>query len=196
MILDKRCFKIDKANAMAMISGYVNNQKKKHQAIWCDVNRKPFPMLITLNRTATKFPMSRIGNSLNTDKYSIDLKYIAILDSEYSIRNDMKLWEKICTNGLFDIWDPYAPYRRFAESKADERQYRIQLLRVWETENKFIDSDIRHANDRIDHINKENRGVSLKSPVISDDEFKNIKTLLAESIESFRTPSFYFSRKY
>jgi hypothetical protein len=196
MILDKRSFKIDKANAMAMISGYVNNNEKTHQAIWCDVIRKPFPMLITLNRTTTKFPMSRVGNSLNTDNYSIPLKYIAIFDSEYSIRNDMKLWEKICTNGLFDIWDPYAPYRRFAESKADEKQYRIQIIRVWEIENQFYDSDIRHASDRIDHISKENRTVSLKSPVINDEEFKNIKMLLAESIAPFRTQNFYFSRKY
>lgn len=196
MILDKRCFKIDKTNARAMISGYVNNNKKIYQAIWCDVIKKPFPMLITLNRTKTKFPMSRIGESLNTDSYSIPLKYIAEFDDEYFIRNDPKLWEKICMNGLFDVWDPEAPHRRFAESKADEKEYRIQILRISEIDNQFHDSDIRHATDRIDHINIENRMVSSKSPVISNEEFKNIKTLLLESIEPFRTPNPYRSRKY
>jgi hypothetical protein len=194
MIVDRWCFKIDRTNAKAMISGFVNNNRRMHQAIWCDVMRKPFPMLITLNRSITRFPMSRIGYNLSSETYHIPLKYIAIMDSEYHIRNDMKLWEKICTNGLFDVWDPYAPYTRFSESKSDEKQYRIQLLRIYEIEEEFHHSDIRHVNNRIDHIRKENRAVTLKAPVIHDEEFGGIRSLLVGSIAAFMAPHVSFRR--
>ena len=46
MKIDKRCFKIDKTNAKAMIEGYTLGGKLIRQAIWCDVFSKPFPMLM------------------------------------------------------------------------------------------------------------------------------------------------------
>jgi hypothetical protein len=59
IVLNRRCFKIDKTNAKAMIAGFIKNSRLIHQAIYCDVVKKPFPMLITLNRRPTKFEMSK-----------------------------------------------------------------------------------------------------------------------------------------
>ena len=100
--LDDRCFKIDKTNAKAMINGYLRNGVLIRQAIWCAVKDAPFPMLITLNRTRTKFQMSRIGENLLSDDYIIPYKYIADVDpdDEYFIRNDPRLWATVCNNGL------------------------------------------------------------------------------------------------
>jgi hypothetical protein len=109
MEVDQRCFKIDRPNAMAMISGFYKNGKLHQQSIWLDVTAKPFPMLISLNRRPTRFRLSELGRHHNPEEFSIPYRYIAMLDSEYYIKNDIRLWEKICSNGLFDIWDPISP---------------------------------------------------------------------------------------
>ena len=190
------CLKIDKTNAKAMIEGFIKNNIRIHQSIWCAVMNRKFPMLITLNKLRTKFPMSRIGEALNSDNFEIPHKYVARLDSEYFIRNEMKLWEKICTNGLFDVWDPYAPYKRFEDAKSAPSNFRIQLLRLFEINEEFQDEEIRMVNDRIDHLIPHHREVSIKGPVIQDEEFSNIKNKLKESLEGFQIKHYYLSKYY
>ena len=41
IVLNRRCFKIDKTNAKAMIAGFIKNSRLIHQAIYCDVVKKP-----------------------------------------------------------------------------------------------------------------------------------------------------------
>ena len=91
--VNKRCFKIDKHNAKAMLAGYPFNGNHFYQAIYCDVQEKPFPMLITLNKTKTNFTPSSLGESLVPDDYKIPLKFVAFLDSEYFIVNNIDLWK-------------------------------------------------------------------------------------------------------
>ncbi|MFH1718889.1 MAG: hypothetical protein ABIF19_16155 [Planctomycetota bacterium] len=186
--LNKRCFKIDKTNAKAMIDGYLKNGALIRQAIWCAVKDALFPMLITLNRTRTKFRMSSIGESLRSDDYLIPYKYVADLDSEYPIKNDHRLWETVCSNGLFDVWVPDAPYERFADAKSDRAKFRIQLIRVWQIREEFAEDEIIHASDRIDHLNSScDRMVTPIKPVICDGEFERIKALLISSVKDFGT---------
>lgn len=145
-------------------------------------------MLITLNRTRTKFRMSSIGKSISSDYYSILYKYVADLDSEYFIKNDHKLWEIVCNNGLFDVWVPESPYKRFADAKPDRRKFRIQLIRIWQIKEEFTEDEIIPVSDRIDHLSSSaDRIVTPDKPVITDDEFKKIKSLLISSLKDFRT---------
>ncbi|HON91869.1 MAG TPA: hypothetical protein PLT20_02705 [Sedimentisphaerales bacterium] len=186
--LDDRCFKIDKTNAKAMINGYLRNGVLIRQAIWCAVKDAPFPMLITLNRTRTKFQMSRIGENLLSDDYIIPYKYIADVDpdDEYFIRNDPRLWATVCNNGLFDIWMPEAPYKRFADAKSDPTKFRIQLIRIWQIQEEFAEHQIRFG-DHFDHLISCNKNVTPDQPVITDTEFRRIRTLLISSVKDFRT---------
>jgi 5-methylcytosine-specific restriction protein A len=186
MKIDKRCFKIDKPNALAMIGGFGAVGHIRHQTIWVDVMKKPFPMLITLNRSPTHFQLSERGRSLHPDKYLMPLRYIAELDSEYFVRNDMELWKTICTNGLFNIWDPIAPYNRLAESRTDPSRFRIQLLRIYEIKEDFSSDDIVAVSSRIDHLVAPNPEVTIKNPVVNEEEFHHIKTLLIESVSKYR----------
>jgi hypothetical protein len=185
MEVDRRCFKIDRPNAMAMISGFFKDGKLHRQSIWLDVITKPFPMLISLNRSPTPFHLSELGRRLNPEEFLIPYKYVAMLDSEYHVTNDMRLWEKICSNSLFDIWDPFSPYRRFAESKSDPSRFRIQILRIYEINEEFQPNQIVPVSSRIDHLITPRRTFTIKAPVIPDREFYSIKVLLEESIVGF-----------
>jgi len=188
IILHKRCFKIDKTNAKAMIEGYSKNGQHIRQAIWCDVHDKPFPMLITLNRTDTKFPMSLIGQQLNPELFSIPYKYVAVLDSEYFIKNNIGLWETLCTNGLFDIWKPIAPYARFIKAKTRPNKFRICLLRLYEIQEQFSASQILNQNPWIDHLAANNYKVTLEEPIIANEEFMRIKELLQDTVQKHLIP--------
>lgn len=185
MDIDKRCFKIDRPNAYAMINGYRKNGTVNHQSIWCAVSSYRYPMLITLNRRPTKFKVSEQYRRIDFESFVIPLKYIANLDSEYFIRNDKRLWQRICNNGLFDIWDPIAPYNRFNQSESYPAEYRIQLLRIFEIKEEFHPNDINPVSDRIDHLSNANRTVTIKNPIINDEDFRIIKTLLTESVSEF-----------
>ena len=187
MNLDKTCFKIDKTNAKAMIKGHYKNNKLIRQAIWCDVEANPFPMLITLNRTPPRFPMSWVGYNLCPESFHMPYKYIAMSGEDFFIKNDMRLWDIVCNNGLFDVWLPEAPFKRFAESKSSPDTFRIQLIRVWKTKGKIWKDEIIHVNSRIDHLRTWQKPVPLDEPVIPDNEFSNIKKLLVKSIDKFRT---------
>ncbi len=186
--LSRRCFKTDKQNAKAMIEGFSKNGKKLHQAIYCDVADKPFPMLITLNRSATRFKLSEVGLSLHAEDYNIPLKYIALLDNQYFIKNEIQLWEKLCNNGLFDIWFPASPFIRFEESKKQSKYYRLFLLRLYEINEEFDNKEVVPVSDRIDHIKRNDLRVILKKPIVNDYEFKKIKELLENSVKEHQLP--------
>lgn len=183
--IEKTCFKIDKPNAKALIYGFEKEGQLIHQSIYCNVKKRSFPMLITYNTGESKFKLSKIGTNLNKNNASLRIKYIADFVEEYFIDNSIELWNKICKNGLFDIWLPEAPFTRFKDAKADPSKYRISLLRIFEIEEIFEESDINHAGARIDKIKENSKlQVTIKKPVIDDMTFIKIKNLLEESVKS------------
>lgn len=189
VVLNRDCFKICKNNAKAMIEGFEKNGKLIHQCIYCEVKNKQFPKLITLNKGNTRFTLSEIGKQLDAGFYSIPYKYIASLEKEYFINYNSKIWEKICNNGLFDIWEPEAPHNRFGESELNSNQFRILLLRIYEIEEEFNKSEVREGGARHHIITRNNLNVTIKRPIISDEEFNRIKELLEESIKEYQTGS-------
>ena len=180
-----KCLKIDRPNAKAMINGFWKNGKLCRQSIWLAVkDRAELPELLTLQKkTNPRFPLSRIGKEMDAENFVMPLKYIAKLDSEYSIRNEMKLWEKVCSNGLFDIWDPSAPFRRFDDVKSEHAEFRIQLLRIYEIDHTFSDDDIESSNPRnAPRLIPPIPEVKEMSPVISNEDFNNLRVLLERSV--------------
>jgi hypothetical protein len=188
MQLNKTCLKIDKPNAKAMIVGYCKDGKLNQQSIWLAVKDwltakdRVSPSLLTFNRSPTRFELSQIGEETDAEDVKISFKYIAELDREYFVRNDITLWETVCSNGLFDIWNPEAPYKRFDQAKSDRARFRIQLLRIYEIDHEFNNNDIRHASSRIDKLKSLTQEVEIIGPVIPNEEFHNIKELLEDSI--------------
>jgi len=185
MRLQESCFKIDRVNAKAMIHGFRKGGQHYRTAIWLSVRDGRFPALITLQRSRTPFQPSRIGRAMDPDNYVIPLKYIATLDSQYFVRNEMPLWEELCSNGLFDVWEPTEPYRRFAEARSNPAKYRIQLLRIYEIDHEFKPTDVKPASTRIDKLVPYDREVELTRAVIDDVDFSRIKALLQESTRPY-----------
>jgi hypothetical protein len=184
--LSESCFKIDKTNAKAMIKGFPKDGELRYQAIWCDIDEKPLPMLITLNQWPSQYKRyeSEIGKGLKSNSFSIPYKYIAKVEKQYFIKNDMKLWKTICNNGLFDIWQPIAPSERYKKLKTEPSKYRILLLRIYEIWEEFDPREINIA--RKDTLKAKERRVTIKKPVIDDVEFTRIKSLLEHSIRDYQ----------
>lgn len=85
--------------------------------------------------------MSVTGKNLRPNNFVTPYKYIATLPGpkfEYFIKNGMELWKKLCTDMLFGVWDPFAPYNRFADSNKPKSKFRIQLLRIYEIDQPLL----------------------------------------------------------
>jgi hypothetical protein len=102
------------------------------------------------------------------------------------MRNDISMWQTVCNNGLFDIWDPTAPYDRLAMSRSDPAELMIQLVRIYEMDGQLDSRDVRSVSDRIDHLVGPQRTVTIKGPVVTDGEFHKIKALLVSSVSQYR----------
>ena len=188
-LINKTCFKIDKENAKAMITGFYKDGKTIHQSIYCRVYN-PFRnyRLITLNKHPSKFQLSSIGKNLNIYYFDIEYKYIVGIVKHYTIKNcwdNVEFWREMCTNGLFDIWEPMAPIDRFEQSAREPKNYNIALLRVYEISNKFYEYEIESVSDRVDNLAMGYKDVIIKKPIISDNDFKKLKAKLEITLEKY-----------
>ena len=187
MHLDTLCFKVDRPNGKAMIVGFKKEGQVHRQSIWLAVRDRPFPALLTLQRSPTPFKVSRIGERMDAESFAIPLRYAVDLDSEYFVRNSMGLWRMVCSNGLFDIWQPDQPYLRFSKSKSHPSQFRIQLLRVYEIDHEYAPTDIEFTSSRIDRLISPVRLARVWHPLIPDDAFSEVRALLKRSVADYLT---------
>jgi len=185
--LEKICLKIDAVNAYAMIRGFTFHGIQWHSSIWVELKNRKFPALLTQNRLPTRFTVSKTGSEMRSDYYRMPYKYVALLENEYYIVNDIRLWKELCSNGLFNIWVPEAPYTRLNSCKTPSERHRIMLLRVYEIDREFDRGDVVPANSRIDHLNTDDYRVKLVRPVMSDSDFSRVKELLGQSTQPYLT---------
>ena len=192
--LNKRCFKMEKENAKAMIDGVVDYDKVWHQSMYLGVKSKDFPMLITLNRSKTSLKLSELGKNLNADGYKIQNRYVALLDSEYFVRNEYSMWVELCKNKIFDIWNPEAPYSLFQKSKSNPSEYRIYLLRIFVLEITLPDLAVRHISSYHDHVFLRDYHVKLKRPIMADEDFNDYKIRLENILSKYLTRRDYYTK--
>ena len=192
--LNQYSFVIDRANAKAMIEGFSKEGKNMHQCIYCyqKYNFMNKTKLITLSQNNTyRAHLSSIGVNLNADNYTINKKFVARYVDSLPIKWDSNIWEIICHNGLFDIWKPSGPYERYRDSSPKNHHRDIVLfLRVYEIAEEFLEDELlvkQHGkgNERGHFINRENRVVTLVRPVISDEEFEQIRLILMQSTREY-----------
>ncbi|MCK4927030.1 MAG: hypothetical protein KAS11_01055 [Candidatus Aenigmarchaeota archaeon] len=180
--LDK-CLKIGKANAKAMIYGFKKENVLLHQGIYCFNMAKQFQLaLMVVNSGRSRYKLSDIGNDLNSDDFTVENKYLISVVKFKGIENKTEFWDEICTNGLFDIWDPSAPFKKYNENK-NAQNFCIGLLRIYELD-EIISDDLIKVNDR-NAILKKTLTVKIKRPIINDAEFNEIKDKLDRTLDKF-----------
>ncbi len=186
--LSPNCFNIDQSNFIALTKGFVKDGERNYQSVWCDVKPRKYPALFTMQRgnVRNEYSLSKIGEVLNNISQPIEYKYIADIIEEYFIENIFELWERLCTNGIFDIWLPESPYKRFKYAKTPPSQYRIVLLRVYEIKEIFNSSDLilGKYSEKIKDAKK--LLVTIKRPLINDKNFNEIKETLENTLAEFK----------
>lgn len=139
-------------------------------------------------------------------------KYVAVLAKTFNLsKNDIEIWNEFCTNGLFNIWNPTAPYNRLNkdEYQVDAAPYNLETRKydisdkmyTYKYENQLPDAKILllrifklHENDifKEEEITINNyyydtispRKVRLDDPVISDYEFDCIYSEIVDALRS------------
>jgi hypothetical protein len=127
------------------------------------------------------------------NEYAMPLKYAATLVSEFFIKNNMVLWESLCSNGIFDIWEPSEPHRRFSQARSNPANFGIQLLRIYEIDREFQPEDISFASSRIEKLVSIEAAVCVIAPVISDENFAKLGNLLRHSVKRYLTREPYIA---
>lgn len=215
--LNTNTLKAEKVNALAWTTGMKKDDKIIKTSIFTASKRswsltknfKKYPKLITTFPTIhTEYPLSEIGNKLPSEnRDSIPLKYVAVLTTVFHIKNKIEIWKDFCNNGIFDIWNPAAPYNSLnlqnhiiSDFHVESEQYNslnekndpmILLIRVYELDNEYSNDDIlvwskgiKGVNAHFDKIKDDvNRKVLLKNPVIQDDDFDEIRRKIIDTLD-------------
>jgi hypothetical protein len=217
--------KVERENAWAMTVGYSKSNKLNYSTIftalkdgWALKNSftaksRYIPKVLSYrNSKEPNYYVSVMGLSMGVSDYdqpfSLPHKYVAILDRIFYINEQfhkergMELWNMLCGNGIFDQWNPSAPFNRltgnFDVERGGEKEVKepqILLLRVYELD-KTIRVQNKHAH--IDTITEDICDLKLKQPVIPynpDDrfyssfkgkfDFESIINLIRNSLEHF-----------
>jgi len=207
-INNEMTLKIEPENAWGMIEGFKKNETyyftsiytahKKAKSIQRDF--KNFPKVITLSKKRREDynikPHIVHQPIVNKFKRNFKNRYVAVLDRIFYITNKRSIWEKLCNNGIFDIWDPTAPENslRDKDSRIEKENPRILLLRVFEVDHDFSD-EIIIANAFIDHVRQcklnfirpiipQNKNDKLSSVFKGTDYFDDITKKIQESLDS------------
>jgi len=136
--------KVERQNAKAMVEGFVKDSNRYYVSIFTahsgaksiqhDFYKHPKLIENTVKTKPRKiYPLSQIGQKLNAESYEIPKRYIAVLDRIFHIKNEIKVWEELCNNGIFDIWEPEAPYN----SLKNKKDPMILVLRIFQIDYDF-----------------------------------------------------------
>lgn len=138
-------------------------------------------------------------------------KYVAVLAKIFNLpHNDIQIWKEFCTNGLFNVWNPAAPYNRLnnedyqvdaAPYNLETKKYdisdkiytykyknqlpdaKILLLRIFKLHEKdiFKEKEII-IRDYNDTVSP--RKVQLDDPVMNDYEFDCIYSEIVDALKA------------
>jgi len=198
MWLNEQTLKVERENAKAMIEGFDKGADHYHVSIFTahkqaksiQMNFKEVPKLLSTKRSPPRpeYPLSPIGRALWADRYEPKYKHVAVLDRIFHIHNTLGIWKELCSDGVFDIWDPVAPYNSLV-GKADPQ---ILVLRIFEIDRSFHD-DLQYGQycDKIPLMH-----VKPLTPIIPQNEkdphaanypgavyFEDIITMIRDAVD-------------
>ncbi len=172
--INSYALKVERQNATAMTEGFWKDNKHYYVTISTAHKKaksmqkyfKTIPKILVQKRRKRRpeYLLSSIGKKLNVSNYKD--KYVAVLDRIFHIKNNINIWNKLCLNGVFDIWEPKAPFNSL-NGKTDQM---ILLLRIFQ-----IDCDLTNIIERgkyYDKITEQN--VKIVRPIIPYNKYDNL----------------------
>jgi hypothetical protein len=166
--INSNTLKVEKENFKAMIEGFWKNGRHYFVTIFTGHKRAvsiqnrfaDLPKLVTTKKgnPRPEYPLSEIGKSLGIEEYNPPARYIAVLDRIFHIKNDIGIWDELCQDGIFDIWQPVAPFNSL-EGKQDPT---ILILRIFDVNKDF--SDKIEEGTYFDKV--ESQEVQIVKPII------------------------------
>lgn len=190
MELNTRTLKVDRANFFALTFGMEKDDEIIKTAIYVTTSKgharhndfRTVPKLITLSKKRS-YKCSNIGEKLLEKYKNVEIttfKHVAVLTTIFHIENKIEIWKELCTNGIFDVWEPEGgPFMRLRTG--DDPM--ILLLRLYEIANVYSVEDINIS--RVDNIAATNRKVLLNKPLIQDAEFDEICKKIKETLDRY-----------
>ena len=192
--------KVERENAWAMTQGYL--RRKDNNKYYVSIftagengvilkngfnKRNGFIPSVLSYKTSQEpeYPVSQDGLDMGVSDYerqfTLPHKYVAILDRIFcfskQVHDDrgMEIWGVLCKNGIFDIWEPIAPYHRLTGRFDLERGGRktiktimepqILLLRIFELD-RTLDVEHRHTYTDLVRSSADETPLILKRPLI------------------------------
>jgi hypothetical protein len=199
--ISRRAPKVERENAWAMTQSY--RRRKDNNSYYVSIFTAGENAVILRNGFKTRdgfipsvlsyktspepeYPVSQdgfdMGISNYTQQFTLPHKYVAILDRIFSLKKKvhdtrgMEIWRELCKNGIFDIWEPIAPYHRLTGSFDLERgnekklimEPQILLLRIFELDRSL---DVKHEKTFTDLVTSstDEAPLTLKRPLIPYD---------------------------
>jgi hypothetical protein len=171
--LPTKTLKVERENAWAMTRGYRRRSDNKWYyvsiftageravSLQDDFDKRSgyVPKILSYRKhPEPRFPVSQDGADMGHSNYKqsfpLPHRYVAILNSIFYVdkefhtnRGEKDIWGVLCNNGVFDIWEPVAPYNRltglFDEGtrKKEIMKPQILLLRVFELDRALMVED-------------------------------------------------------
>jgi len=137
--------KIEKYDYKSMIEGFEKDDQKIKTILRIHDGDLPNKFLLAsligidnYNRPPSKIGKDLFKGDIRKIEYPLELKYVAYVDTKISMKvlsknNDVAvdLWDKLCSEGLWDNWEPKAPRNTW-----NKKSY-LYLLRVYEVDQDF-----------------------------------------------------------
>lgn len=175
--INSNALKVEWQNAIAMTEGFLKDNKHYYvtiftshrRAIAIQRNFRNRPKILTAMSTepCNEHPLSRIGEELNEFNYKD--QYVAVLDRIFHINNHKTIWEKLCHNEVFDIWEPLAPFNNLN----DKESQMILLLRIFQIDcdlTKQIVRGTRHNSITDETVKFIRQNVNIVRPIIPNNK--------------------------
>ena len=175
----------EKVNIFAMTQGGINS-KMPHQIMLC--KKQPFkenrkgPFILDTKKSSTNFQLSNIGKTYldKIEKQKYNLKFIAFVEDQIKININEEVFYKLCNKVFFQIWNLEGPVKYFS----GHSEGYIILFRVYEIEEEIDESLLNKGRSGRNYYYAltEKADCKLKQPVLSDEEYLDIKNKLKEII--------------
>jgi len=182
---------VDKANAQAMVRGFIKDGRVHHLSILTDKGNGNYlrlwrysynlPRLLTPFKEHTKYQLSSIGIPLESYP-QFDLKYISFLDTVIHLKKTgpkdtglAEMWKDLCFSGIFDIWDPGAPMLNLRSHELPM----ILMVRVCEIEQEFAPEELS-GKRFLKFIDPKPRTVRVLRPIIENRQFAQFREVVTK----------------